>query len=526
LQQIRTFWDGLNARRRVIALLSAAAIASAIFGIGRVATTPSMSLLYSGLEPAAAGEVVAALEAQGVPFEVRGDAIYVPGERRDQVRMGLASEGLPANGPSGYELLDALSGFGTTSQMFDAAYWRAREGELARTITASANVRAARVHIANPVNQPFARERKGSASVTVTMASGALEAEQAKAVRYLVSSAVPGLEPESVTVIDAARGMVLGGGDDGLAKDPALDPDQRAETLRRNILRLLEARVGAGHVIVEVNVDADMNAETVSERVIDPESRVAISSEVEESEENAQGGSAGVTVASNLPDGDVEGSGGENARSASQSRERMNFEVSETRRERIIQPGQVRRISVAVMVDGMTSAAGDGAPVWAPRPAEEIETLRQLVQAAIGYDAERGDTVTIESLQFSAPAEQGVLAERPADGFLTRHGGVLAQVGVLGLVVMALIFFVLRPMLSRREPEPLAALGAPDDRVAAGAQATAAIEAGGEILELPATAVSKIDRLREVIAERSEESTTVLRNWIEAPDRVREPAGS
>jgi flagellar M-ring protein FliF len=524
VQQIQSFWEGLDPRRRLIALLSVLAIAAAVFGIARLATAPSMALLYSGLDPAAAGEVVAALERQGIPFEVRDSSIYVDGAKRDQTRMALASEGLPASGPSGYELLDGLSGFGTTSQMFDAAYWRAKEGELARTITAAPNVRAARVHLANPALQPFSRGQQGSASVTVTMARGHLEAQQAQAIRYLVSSAMAGVTPESVAVIDSARGVVLAGGEAATGLEPALDPDERAETLRSNIERLLEARVGPGRAIVQVAVDADMDSQTISERVIDPESRVAISSELEESSETQQGTDAGVTVASNLPDGDVGGGANQSNRNASQSRERTNFEVSETRRERVIQPGQVRRISVAVMVDGIMAPGADGTPEWAPRPAEELQTLRELVQSAIGYDAARGDTVTLESLQFTEPLGQGTLAERTGPGLLDTHGAQLAQLAVLGTIVLALIFFVLRPMMSRGRPVEIAELTGPADLAARQIGAPAAV--GGEILDLPPQSVSKIERLREVITARTEDSAAVLRNWIEAPDTRKETAGS
>jgi flagellar M-ring protein FliF len=525
VQQIQAFWEGLDPRRKLIALLSVLAIVAAVFGIARLATTPSMALLYSGLDPAAAGEVVAALERQGIPFEVRDSSIYVDGAKRDQTRMALASEGLPASGPSGYELLDGLSGFGTTSQMFDAAYWRAKEGELARTITASSNVRAARVHLANPAQQPFSRGQQGSASVTVTMARGQLEAQQAQAIRYLVSSAMAGVTPESVAVIDSARGVVLAGGDAATGLEPAVSPDERAETLRKNIERLLEARVGPGRAIVQVAVDADMDSQTISERVIDPESRVAISSEVEESSETQQGGDSGVTVASNLPDGDVGGGANQSNRNASQSRERMNFEVSETRRERVILPGQVRRISVAVMVDGLMAPGADGTPEWAPRPAEELQTLRELVQSAIGYDAARGDTVTLESLQFTEPLGQGTLAERSGPGLLDTHGAQLAQLAVLGMIVLALIFFVLRPMMSRGRPVEIAELTGPGEHAGA-RQIGAPAAVGGEILDLPPQSVSKIERLREVITSRTEDSAAVLRNWIEAPDTRKETAGS
>ena len=523
MKQLQSIWEGLDARRRLIAGLSVLAIVAAVFGISRVATEPSLAMLYSGLDAAAAGEVVAELEAEGVVFEVDGASILVDSAARDRIRMALASKGLPAGGPAGYEILDNLSGFGTTSQMFDAAYWRAKEGELARTITGSPDVRAARVHLANPVSQPFSRTPAGSASVTVTMSRGELTRGQAEAIRYLVSSAVAGVTPEAVAVIDAARGVVLAGKADP-ASGGLAGANDRAETLRANIQRLLEARVGPGKAIVEVNVDAEMESQTITERTIDPESRVAISSEVEESSENAQGTSPGVTVASNLPDGDVGGDPSDSTRSSTQSRERQNFEVSETRRERIVQPGQVRRISVAVMVDGIVAPGADGTETWEPRPPEEMETLRQLVQSAIGFDAERGDTVTISSLQFTLPPEQGSLVERAGSGFLAANGARLAQLGVLGAIVLALIVFVLRPMTSRRPMLDLPELTGMRE-VNPEAARSGPAQIAGDFIDLPAQTVTKIERLRDVISSRSEDSAAVLRSWIESPDTRKEPAG-
>lgn len=514
----------MDARRRLIAGLSVLAILAAIFGISSVATQPSMSLLYSGLDSAAAGEVVAELEAEGIAFQVDGTSILVEEAVRDRVRMALAAKGLPAGGPAGYEILDSLSGFGTTSQMFDAAYWRAKEGELARTITGSPNVRAARVHLANPVAQPFSRTPAGSASVTVTMSRGALERGQAEAIRYLVSSAVAGVAPEAVAVIDSARGIVLAGKEDPLTGGSG-GPNERADTMRANIQRLLEARVGAGRAIVEVNVDADMDSQTITERTIDPDSRVAISSETEESSENATGSAPGVTVASNLPDGDVNGNQGNSQRNASKSSERQNFEVSETRRERVVLPGQVRKLSVAVMVDGIVTTDGTGKESWAPRPAEELETLKLLVQSAVGFDAQRGDVVTIESLQFTPLPDQGALAERGGNAFLETWGPRLVQLGVLGAIVLALIVFVLRPMMSRRPLAELADLSGPAPLMADVARGGPA-QIESDVLDLPPASVTKIERLRDVISSRTEDSAAVLRSWIESPDGRKEPAGS
>ncbi|MEL6681003.1 MAG: flagellar M-ring protein FliF, partial [Pseudomonadota bacterium] len=148
VDQLIARWTALEPARKVLVFASLVAVIVCTVWIVRLAMTPSMSLLYAGLEGAAATDVIAALEAQGTPYEVRGTAIYVPQSARDQARMALAADGLPSGGAAGYELLDSLSGFGTTSQMFDAAYWRAKEGELARTIAASAQIRTARVHIA------------------------------------------------------------------------------------------------------------------------------------------------------------------------------------------------------------------------------------------------------------------------------------------------------------------------------------------------------------------------------------------
>ena len=258
-----------------------------------------------------------------------------------------------------------------------------------------------------------------------------------------------------------------------------------------------------------------------------PRAGVAISTETEESKESAEGTSAGVTVASNLPDGDAAASG-ENTSTASTTRARQNFEVSETRTERVILPGEIRRISVAVMVDGIEEVDANGEMSWRPRPVEEMETLRALVQSAMGFNAERGDTVTLESLQFTMPQERGTLAESVDGQFLQDNGARLIQVGFLALVVLALIFFVVRPMLNRQpDTAALAELAGPEEYTS---QPTPALDAPaepeGDVLDAPPQSVTKIERLREVIASRSDDSAAVLRGWIETPEPIEEPVQS
>jgi len=178
-------------------------------------------------------------------------------------------------------------------------------------------------------------------------------------------------------------------------------------------------------------------------------------------------------------------------------------------------------------VDGIVSAGADGKETWAPRPPEEMETLRQLVQSAVGFDEARGDTVTIESLQFTIPPEQGSLAEASGYSFLAANGARLIQLGVLGAIVLALILFVIRPMTSRAPIVQLAELAGPRDLAGDGVRPHAVPQIGNDsILDLPAQTVTKIERLREVISSRSEDSAAVLRSWIESPDTRKEPAGS
>lgn len=300
VQNLLSFWTNLGVRKQLTALVSALAMFLAVLAIARIASAPAYSLLYAGLDPAASGEVIRALDQRGARFEVRGESIWVESRTRDQLRMGLAADGLPATGAAGYELLDGLSGFGTTSQMFDAAHLRAKEGELARTLMAAPHIRSARVHIAQPASQPFQRGRSATASVTVTTVSGGLGASQARAVRHLVAASVPGLLPEDVAVIDSVAGLVP-------AQEGALAAggDERTAELRRSLERLLAARVGAGKALVELSIEVITDQESIRERRFDPQSRVAISTDSEERSANSEGTGAGVTVASNLPEGDA-----------------------------------------------------------------------------------------------------------------------------------------------------------------------------------------------------------------------------
>ncbi len=514
MSQVLTVWNGLNPRRRVIVVVATLAVFAAVLGLARMAAKPDLALLYSGLDPAAAGQVVAALERAGAAHEVRGAAIYVDAAARDSLRMTLASEGLPPASARGYELLDNLSGFSTTAQMFDVAYWRAKEGELARTILANPAFGSARVHLAVPAGVPFRRESAPSAAVTVRPVSGGVAPAQARALRFLVAAAVPGLLPDAVSVIDAESGLVIGADDIGAM---AGDPAGREAALRQNVERLLAARLGPGRSVVEVTVEQVTERESIMERRVDPESRVAISSDTEETTSTSEdSGPPPVTVASNLPDGDAQAGERQSSSNSSETRERVNYEVSETQREVVRVPGATKRVSVAVLVDGVRSTDEQGNPIWAPLPDDELGALRELVASAVGYDEARGDVITIRSMQFEPVAPLGTLAER---GFLERAGldaMSLIQLGVLALVALLLGLFVIRPILAGPAPLPE---GLPEAPALPGAEGLVGELTGpGAADENEALALAQEDpvmRLRRLMEERREQGVEVLRAWIE-----------
>lgn len=510
-----------DTRRRVIIVGATLAMFAVILGLTRLAIQPGMALLYAGLENAAAGEVLQSLEARGIPYEVRGDAIYVPQPLRDETRLMLATAGLPANAHSGYELLDQLSGFGTTSQMFDAAYWRAKEGELARTIVASPYVRHARVHLAQGATSAFRRDTVPQASVTITPVSGQLSPAQARAIRYLVASAVAGMVPENVSVIDGAGGLVYGPEADIAANGGSND---RALDLRRRVERLLDAHVGHGRAVVEVSVETVTDREVITERRIDPDQRVALSSETEETASTSTGpGAQGVTVASNLPDGEAAGNAGTNESRETQTRSRSNFDVSETRREVERLPGAIRRLSVAVLIDGTRTTDDNGASVWAPRRDAELEALRELVASAVGFDEGRGDIITLRSLPFEPVAALGTAAR---EGFLARADldvMTLVKWGALLAALLILALFVLRPLAQAARRSPLAMEQARNS-ASLPALMTDMRGSGGDgpqtydarlVQRAETDADDPVTRLRQLIAERQTDSVEVLRHWMD-----------
>ena len=445
-------WAALPPLKRAAAGGSVLAVVVALSAMVAMANREPQALLLAGLSDAAAGGVATELDARGVSYTVRGNSFYVPAAQRDRLRLALAEQGLPGDDGDGYELLDGLSGFSTTADMFDAAYWRAKEGELARTIRAIPGVAAARVHLGVGKPSAFSRRRaEKTASVTIE-ARGGLNAERARSIQMLVALAVSGLAADQVAVIDTTRGLLAGPGRD---RGPTGDGEaERAAMIEGRLLSLLEARVGPGAARVSVAVELDRTATTQTEHLVDPERQVARRLTTEERSREEDVGGA-VTVASNLPTGDVGGTDGtpgtgDPALRRSVTREDVSYVGTQTERTTRTAPGALRRLSVAVLLDDPVVRDAEGGAVPAPRSRAELDALRELVASAAGLDEARGDTLTLRALPFEAPAPPPMRDGSFFDERIAPHAVRIAETALLGVVAVVLGLFVVKPLLTAR----------------------------------------------------------------------------
>ena len=390
---------GLSPTRQIALAAAVLGIIAAMSYMIQGATKDPMALLYAGLEPQFAGEIIEELDKTNTPYKIEGGAIFIPQGKRDQVRFALAREGLPRQSVQGYELLDEVNGFSVTSEMYNAAYWRAKEGELTRTILAIPGVTSARVHIGANLRSGFSRSQPAqTASVTLSSARG-MSQSQAEAIQYLVALAVSGLKPEDVAVIDPSKGILAGPKVEKGMAEPSVAAEDQASLLEAKILRLLSARVGDGNARVSVSVDVSRERQRISEVSFDPQSRVVRNRMVNDTSQSGSGSAGALTVASNLPQ-DEGGASGGSTNSSKTSSESISYEINETRRETERLPGQIERISIAVLLNeqalGIDPAAADAATLRQTL----ISDLQQLVISGAGLNIDRGDAISVELMPF------------------------------------------------------------------------------------------------------------------------------
>ncbi|SFP65395.1 flagellar basal-body MS-ring/collar protein FliF [Tranquillimonas alkanivorans] len=452
-------------RTRLIALgaTGVGLVAALLFGLNAV-MAPSYAPLYSELSPAGAADIVSTLEQAGFAVDVSPDGTTVSVPRTDlaRARMSLAERGLPDQGVPGWELFDNASGLGMNTFMQRVNRLRALEGELARSIQTIDGVDAARVHLVLPEREAFSRDRpEPSASVIVRgRARHAISRRQGQAIRALVASAVPEMSPGRVTVLSATGETILAEDGDGTS-DITLQSVRASieERMARNVSQILTARVGAGNARVQVSVDLTSEREVVVSRSFDPSQQVARSIETREEEvEDRENASGEVGVGNNLPEELQDGgaNGPQSTNSRTRTDEIVNYEIGSTESETTREPGDIERVSVAVLVNGIYDTLPNGDVEYRERPAEELERLGELVKTAIGFNEARGDTVSIDSLRFmDYSMELGEPVGRSMAAVISDSLPSILR-GLFALAVMALIlFFGMRPLRALIEPKKI-----------------------------------------------------------------------
>lgn len=517
---------------RLLALGGVAVAMMLAFGfVANQLTTPPYAPLFTGIEPEAAGAIIARLDQMGIPYTVQGESvILVPSDQVARTRMTLAGEGLPSGGPVGYELLEQDQGLGLTRFQEDIRYLRALEGELSRSIGTLYGVGNARVHLVLPKREPFSRDTPNpTASVLVVMRGAAsLDREQVMAIQYLVSQAVPRMKPQSVSVIDQQGNLLAGAADNGPDAVATKSADARADfeaRMERSIEELLEPHLGTGKVRVSVTADLDFDRIVERQEIFDPDGQVVRSTQTstESSASSGDGSGATVGVSNNVPqDGSPTPTNATTSSDSSQQKnETVNYEISSKTLETVRESGAVKKLSVAVMVDGLMTPDANGTPVYEPRKPEELTEIGRAIKAAIGYDEGRGDKVEVVNLPFAGAA---IVEQEIADGgimdFLARNAMTLVQWVILSVIALVMLLFVVRPLIANlfRAPEPGDANLQPALPPAGGMADSgpgAFAMAGGGALPLGNSGVpEQFRQITDIVGNQPDDAAGVIRNWI------------
>ena len=548
MQSLLEFVKTIGATR--IAAMGAVTIALVgffAFLILRV-TSPQMTPLFTDLNYDDSSAIVKELERQGVPYELRNDGniVMVPNDRVARLRMALAGNGLPKGGGVGYEIFDKSDVLGTTSFVQNVNNLRALEGELSRTIRALDRVQAARVHLVMPERPLFSRDKVEPSASIVLKVRGTLEPQQVRAIRHLVASAVNGLKPQRVSIVDEAGHLLAdGAGDDANGGEVTADERRMAfeKRLRDQIETIVSSVVGPGRARVEVSADFDFNRITQTSDKYDPEGRVVRSSQTrEESSATNDNRENQVTVGNEIPGGGNQqrqqpGAGPEaNATPRDQSKkteEIVNYEISKTTKTEVIEGGRVNRISLAVLVDGTYAKNDKGEVTYQPRSKEEIDQITALVRTAIGFDQKRGDQVEVVNLRF---------AEMPANPITEPSGWLAAlqftkddimraiEMAVMGLLGLVVLLMVVRPLVRRMlTPEERAPLALPAGIVGGGQEASPATAAMASDTPVPESQTAKmidiaqvqgqvhaqsVQKVGELADKNPNEAVSIIRQWM------------
>jgi len=542
------FFKAVGAARFGVMAGVAAVLTAFFLYIAGAITEPPKTILYGGLEPRDAAAVTAKLDGMNVKYDAKEDGtILVPADQVTKLRMALAQDNLPAAGV-GYEIFDKSDAFGTTAFVQNINRLRALEGELARSIQTIDGVESARVHLVIPERQIFSRDDQTPSASVVLKTRAVMGRGQVQAVQHLVAAAVASLTPDRVAIVDD-RGNLLAGGDNKSGPEAtSANEDQNTtdyeDRLRQRVESIVASVVGAGHVRVQVAADLNYNHTSTTSESYDPDSKVIRSTQtVEQNASDTTGGSqAAVSVANALPGGNVNSSSGDNGKSNSgRTEETTNYEISKKVTTSSEDGGDVKRLSVAVVVDG--TLTGDGpTPAYKPRSAAEMAQITNLVKSAMGFQQVRDDQVQVSNMEFARmDSGEGTPAPKPLLGLDAAYWFKIIEAAIMCVTALLIGLFVARPLISRMfasnaagMAQPLAFLGASPVAgalPAPAAQAGAiAIDASGQQVLLPApqpgidlsriegqVRESSVKKIGEVVNAHPEEALAIIRTWLHQP---------
>lgn len=525
-QQIRTLFAGMPPAKRWTAVLVGAATLAAMIALIVWSQRPDYQVLFSGLSSEDAGKIVEKLKGSKVPYklEAGGATILVPGERVYETRLQMAGEGMLQGGSIGFEIFDTPK-LGMTDFVQRLNYQRAIQGELARTIQSLASVEKARVHIVIERKSVFSeQEESPSASVVVKLKPGrTLAANQVDAITHLVSSSVPGLNAERVSVIDSAGTLLsrIRPEGDQAASQEAVTLQRSIETSMEERARaILERTVGPGHVVVRVAADVEQKKVESTEEKYDPDS-VVVRSEQRSQEKNS--GSAGAPsgipgTPSNVPNPQGASTAAVTAsssNSSSRSNETINYEVSRTVSKSSVPVVDVKRLTVAVLVDGSyrSAKAADGTEksAYVPRTPEELAGYEKLVKNAVGFNPQRGDTFEIVSAPFQTEENLAAAAQARTLPVLPASYITVSKYAASVLLLLVLVLFVVRPLLAWLAT-PAPAPAAPEMYAMPMPQAR---EAGGELAPAPhRSAIMGKDELAALAQAEPQRAAQAIKLWL------------
>lgn len=451
---------------RIAAMVMVAVLMLGFFGFLIMRSqTPNLAPLYSGLSLEDSSAILTELQSQSIPYEIRGegDTILVPRDQITTLRMSLATEGLPTSGQVGYEIFDQQSTLGATSFVQNINNVRALEGELARTISSLNRINSARVHLVLPERELFRRERKDPSASIVLSVRGQLSNGEIRAITHLVASAIEGLSPSRVSIVDGQGNLLASGTGEETAGMMSAQSDERTlgyeNRLRTRLEDMLANVVGAGRARVEVAAELDFNRSTLTQETFDPEGQVVRSTQTSETENLTGAANGQVTVANELPGASAAAGNGATEQGTSTA-ETVNYEISKTTQTNVTEAGALKRLSVAVVVDGTYADDGAGTQTYTPRTADEVAQILALVRSAVGYSADRGDSVEVVNMQFAERPDLALAGTDAEAGLLDFTRDDLmngAEMAVTLLIALALVFFVMRPLLRKvLTPEPQA----------------------------------------------------------------------